>query len=157
MTDQDYQTEQELRAQTRERGAAKGPALILADFYEQHGQPSRAWLWRQPLRVHAQRSAADLVIRDPEWQRKVMMWLLSHVISLANIARAFRRSVTAYDVEVKICEAANMERHHPTMAATLRLQAAGALPGRFTRGTFELGEAPPESWPVTRAPNRRAL
>ena len=149
MTDQDYQLEQDLRAQTRVKGA-KEAALILADFYEQHGQPSRAMLWRRSTRVYDQRKAgADLVVQDPKWQRKVVMWLLCHVTSLAAVARAFRLTVRYHEVETKICEAANAERHCPTMVATLRLQAAGALPRPFERGGFTLGEVPPESWPIT--------
>lgn len=159
MTDRDYQFEQDLRAQTRAKGA-KEAALILADFYEQHGQPSRAMLWRRLVRVHAQRCPADLVIQDLKWQRKVLMWLLGHTTSQAQIARAFKSSASwtrelIQEVEIKICEAANMERHRPTMAATLRLQAAGALPRPFERGAFALGNAPPENWPITRTPDER--
>lgn len=151
MNDRDYQCEQELRALTYVKGA-KEAASILADFYEQHGQPSRAMLWRRVTRV--QRRAADLVVQDPKWQRKVMMWLLGNVARQTVVARAFRLSQTwaktlTRDVERRICEVANAERHHPTMAATLRLQTAGALPKSFERGAFRLGEVPPESWPVT--------
>jgi hypothetical protein len=154
MTDHDYQLEQGLRAQTREKGAGE-VALVLADFYEERGQPSRAMLWRRSTRVHAQRRAADLICQDPRWRRKVMMWLLGHVTSQTKVARAFKSSdswarVLIREVELKICEAANVERHHPTMTATLRLQAAGALPKPFERGAFELGEVPPESWPARR-------
>lgn len=153
MTESDYQCEQELRAQTRTKGA-KETAIVLADFYEQHGQPSRALLWRRSTRVHAQKVAADLVIQDPKWQRKVMMWLLGNVTSQVVVARAFRSSKTwaktlNRDVARKICAAANEERHHPTMAATLRLQAAGALPKPFECGPFKLGELPPDNWPNT--------
>jgi len=154
VTDHDYRLEQDLRALTRVKGA-KEAALILADFYEQRGQPSRAMLWRRSARVYAQRKAgADLIVQDPKWQRKVVMWLLCHVTSLAAVARAFRLSAPWHEVESKICEAANAERHCPTMVATLRLQAAGALPKQFVPAAFELGELPPESWPITRAKDR---
>ncbi len=148
MTDRDYQHEQELRALTRVKGA-KEAALVLADFYEQHGQPSRAMLWR------AQRRSADLVVQDPKWRRHAMIWLLSHVASQTVISRAFRISKSSVQTwksatERRICEVANEERHHPTMAATRRLQAAGALPKPFEPGAFKLGEVPPESWPLTR-------
>jgi len=152
MTAQDYQYEQYLRAQTREKGA-RDAAQILADFYEQLGQPSRAALWRGATRVYARRKVpADLVVQDPQWQRKVMMWLLGHVTSYANVSRAFRSTYLGHDVEQKICSTANDERHHPTMAATLRLQAAGALPKPYVQGSFTLGECPPDHWPHTRLP-----
>lgn len=84
------------------------------------------------------------------------MWMLGHVTSQEVVSRLFRssRSWTGSmirEVEREICETANAERHHPTMTATLRLQAAGALPGSYERGAFELGEVPPQGWPVTRA------
>ncbi len=153
MTECDYQHEQDLRSQTRMKGA-KDAAQILADFYEQLGQPSRAMLWRRTVRVHAQRRPADLIVQDPKWQRKVMMWLLGHVTSQAAVASAFRSSkrctkTLIREIESKICAAANVERHYPTMAATLRLQATRALPRPFEQGAFELGEVPPESWPIT--------
>jgi hypothetical protein len=92
-----------------------------------------------------------------------MMWLLSHFTSrrsprfgFVEIGQLFESSPSwartlIREVETKICEDANVERHNPTLAATRRLQAVGALPGRFERGAFELGEEPPESWPVTRS------
>lgn len=153
MTDLDFQLEQELRAQTRERGPREA-ARVLADFYEQRGQPSRAALWRCNARVHAQREPADLIIRDKSWRRKVAMWLAAHVSSQAAVARAFRSSSSwtntlIEEVETTICEAANAERHHPTMAATVRLQVAGALPRPYERGPFLFGDPPPENWPAT--------
>jgi len=145
------------------KGARKA-ASILADFYEQHGQPSRAALWRSDMRVHAQKHPADLVVQDSGWRdsrRKVAMWLASHMTSQAVVGRAFRSSASRtqrmiHEVERKICEAANAERHWPTMAATQRLQAIGALPPQFDRGTFELGETPPESWPATAGTSRKS-
>jgi hypothetical protein len=160
MTESDYQLEQDLRAQTREKGA-RVAASILADFYEQHGQPSRGALWRRDMRVHAQRKhPADLVVQDSNWRRKVAMWLAGHMTSQAIVGRHFRSSASwtrtlIHEVECKICEAANAERHWPTMVATQRLQAVGALPPQFDRGVFELGEAPPESWPITVAKSRK--
>lgn len=153
MTERDYQLEQDLRAQTRVKGA-RVAASILADFYEQHGQPSRAALWRRCMRVHAQRKPADLVVQDSSWRRKVAMWLAGHMTSQTIVGRHFRSSASwtrtlIHEVERKICEAANAERHWPTMVATQRLQAVGALPPSFDRGVFELGEVPPENWPVT--------
>lgn len=159
MTEHDYKCEKRLRRLVSERGSLED-ARILADFYEQHGQLSRAKLWRDTRRVNGRAAnAADLVVQDPKWRRKVMMWLVGHVESQAAVARAFKSSPSwarslISEVEHKICAAANAERHRPTMGATRRLQAAGALPKQFERGTFELGEIPPESWPATtkRAP-----
>lgn len=151
MTADDYQLEQDLRARTREKGA-HAAAAILADFYEQRGQLSRTLRWRQSWRVHAQRRPADLIAQDLRGHRQALMWLLSNSVSQAAVARLFRSSVSRTstlirNIERGICIEANEERHYPTMAATLRLQAVGALPPRFERGTFELGDVPPESWP----------
>jgi hypothetical protein len=159
VTDHDYQREKDLRLNVRKRGSPED-ANVLADFYEQQGQPSRARLWRDARRVCGRAgNAADLVVQDPKWRRKVMMWLVGHVESYAAVARAFKSSSSwtrtlIREVEIKICEAANAERHNPTMPATLRLQAERALPGRFERSAFELGEMPPESWPATHQSSR---
>ena len=82
------------------------------------------------------------------------MWLLGQITSQTVVARAFKSSSSwartlIREVETRICTVANEERHCPTMAATLRLQAVGALPKPFERGTFKLGALPPESWPAT--------
>lgn len=161
MTESDYQLEQDLRAQTRVKGAREG-AKVLADFYEQRGQPSRAVLWRRVMRVHAQRRPADLVVQDLSWRRKVAIWLAGHMTSQTVVGRHFRSSaswtrVVIQEVERKICEAANTERHRPTMIATQRLQAVGALPPPFARGAFVLGEVPPESWPVVADKSRKRI
>lgn len=149
MTEGDYQREMDLRGQA----SSKEAAAVLADFYEEHGQPSRAMLWRQP-RHPKRKIPADLVIHDPKQRRKAMMWLLHHVADTRTIASAFRSSrswtlTLVAEIEKAICEAANVERHCPTMAATQRLQAVGALPPRFDRGSFALGEIPPDDWPAT--------
>jgi hypothetical protein len=77
----------------------------------------------------------------------------------AVVAKAFRLSPSwaltlIREFERKICEAANEERHHPTLAATRRLQEAGALPKPYFRGVFWLGDEPPKSWPVTLRRNK---
>lgn len=153
MTDLDYQLERDLRTLTKTEGSQE-TAHVLADFYEMHGQPSRARLWRETRLISRHRPPADFLVRDPIWRRKVMMWLLGNIQSQAAVARAFKSSaswtrVLIDQVKTKICEAANAERHHPTMSATLRLQAAGALPPSFEPGPFELGDVPPDEWPVT--------
>ncbi len=153
MRDDDYLREQGLRALTHAKGAREA-ADVLADFYEQCGQPSRAKLWRDMRIRPRKRNPADLINQDPKWRRKVMIWLLGHVAPRSTVARAFRSSpemvrIRSREVEQRICEVANAERHHPTMAATLRLQAAGALLAPFEQRAFELGTPPPESWPVT--------
>ena len=153
MTESDYEREQALRAQTRAKGA-RVAARILADYYEQHGQPSRAALWRRDERVHAQKCPADLIVQNKQRRRQVAMWLAGNIASQAAIARAFRTSPSwtrtlIAEIENQICDAANAERHCPTMVATQRLQAAGALPRPYERGAFELGELPPDNWPMT--------
>jgi hypothetical protein len=154
VTEHAYQRERALRLLVKE-GGLQEDARVLADFYEHDGQLSRAKLWRDTRRVGGRAThAADLIVRDFKWRRKVMMWLVGHVEGYATVARAFKSSPSwtgalIHEVERKICETANAERHHPTMAATLRLQAARALPRRFERGIFKLGEPPPESWPAT--------
>ena len=161
MNESDYRCEQALRALTRSKaGGAREAALVLADFYDERGQPSRAQLWRRPRPTHAQRLPADDLNRNQRDRRKTVMWLIEHVLSVSAIASAFRSSLTwtralIYQVEAKIRAAANEERHHPTMAATQRLQAAGALPSSYARGTFVFGEEPPESWPITRPREKR--
>jgi hypothetical protein len=157
VTEGDRRSEQQLRAQVKVTGGDHAAhCAVLADFYEQNGQPSRAVLWRtKSLLKGAAAPPADLVVRDPKWRRKVMMWLVGHVTGHAAVARAFKSSPSwtgalIRDVTRKICLAANAERHYPTLAATRRLQAAGALPKPFEWEPFELGEVPPESWPVTR-------
>ena len=159
MTPLDHQHEQLLRAQVK----TKDPAAeaILADFYEEREQPPRAALWRNQRRFHgAHAPPADLLVHDPKWRRKVMIWLVGHVIGPAAAARAFKsshnRTLLEHAVTAKICLAANVERHRPTLAATQRLQAAGALQKPFEWKAFELGEVPPESWPVTRTAQQKA-
>jgi hypothetical protein len=154
VTDHDYRRERELRLLVGTSGSRED-ARVLADFYEQHGQLSRAKLWRTERRINKRAgNAADLLVKDPKWRRKVMMWLLGHVTTQAHVASVFRSSPSwaralIREVEVRVCDAANEERHHPTMAATLRLQAVGALPAPYVRGAFVLGYPPPESWPTT--------
>jgi hypothetical protein len=162
VTDHDRQLEQQLRAQAKvsQKAGRQAAARVLADFYEERGQPSRAELWRDERRLHGGVwHAADLIKGDSSHRRQVMMWLLGHVISKAEIARLFRFSpswtqVLIKEIEAEICSAANWARHHPTKA-TERLQAVGALPPRFDRGTFELGEEPPQTWPITREEEAR--
>ena len=127
---------------------------MLADFYEVQGQLSRAILWRDWADLRRRRNTADdLLGHDPQHKRRVMMWLLRHVVSRAEVARLFRSSPSwaramIAAVESEICAAANRERHQPTLAATQRLQAAGALPKPFAQGAFRLGEEPPDDWPT---------
>lgn len=154
MTDGDYQLEQALRAQTRQKNP-QAAARVLADFYEQRGQPSRATLWRKGVLVRARaKFPAEQVIQDERWQRKVAMWLAGYDASHAVVGEAFRSTkdwvrVMIRQVEGRIYAAANTERFHPTMTATRRLLAVGALPF-YEIGGLKLGELPPESWPVTR-------
>lgn len=157
MTNPEYHQEQLLRAlMVKERSAAV--ASVLADFYEQRQQLTRAKMWRDAAnaRDELRRRVPDLTAQSVQYHRKSLMWLLAHCTKIIDVARLFKSSpswasVLIHEVETQICEAANMERHHPTLAATRRLQIARALPPPYGRGVFRLGETPPESWPLTRA------
>ena len=137
MTDLDRQLEQQLRAQAKapKTKGGRAAAHILADFYEERGQPSRANLWRDEKRTHGKVwHAADLISWDTRWRHMVMMWLLGHVMSQAEVARHFNASRSGTrdlirEVKTAIVEAANAERHHPTLKATLRLQVYGRFTG----------------------------
>jgi hypothetical protein len=155
MNDHDRRLEEKLRAQTGGWGSTapkrRDARSVLADFYESRGQLSRAALWREE---DPGRSPRDNLVPDSKCRRHMVMWLLSNSVPHEAVAKAFRLSPSwaralIRAVESKICEAANEERHHPTLAATRRLQEAGALPKPYLRGVFWLGDEPPESWPVT--------
>jgi len=157
MTDEDYKLEHELRALARERDATDACA-ILADFYEQRGQLSRAVLWRSRLAVLHAMPADQHMRRDPMARRDAMAWLLAHLLELKGVARVLRVNDQARlrwdvgNVEDKVHLAAAKECIHPTLAATQRLQAAGALPvlDRTQIGDQMLSDATaPESWPIT--------
>lgn len=171
----------EVEQSLRERALTKNSAdqcaaiLILADFYEYHGQPSRAALWREQLlempkrpieRRHALlEEIPDLRTRAHrqrafDSRRNQMMWLLrKQGVSVRKVGEAFGLSPTRIEQLVAaedrlICLHAKGEQLWPTLKATERLIAAGALTGdRPTRAGhqelwFDLRELPPDDWPA---------
>lgn len=191
--------EEELRAiARREHGAdhfTNGGTAILADFYEHHGQPTRATLWREHERLMELGAARgfppDLMLKknslspvDP--RRNAMIWLLDGVqkhLETIDLMAAMRFPIkfSAYfkltyptirtivkQRDRVIWEAAVAECNFPTMRATQRLAAIGALPmptpgvksdAPWRRATAERFlsdvELPPDTWPVTDADVRR--
>lgn len=148
---------------------------ILADFYEQHGQPSRAALWRAHLVAESKRPIArrhalleqipDLLTRLHRPQafdcrRSQMVWLLRKQGGIVRkIGSAFGFSATRVEQIValedrRINVHARDEQLRPTLKATERLVAAGALPGdrpcRAGRQElwFDLCDLPPDDWPT---------
>lgn len=164
----DIELEQLLRTQaldSAKRTERKAAIAILADFYEQHGQPSRAALWREQLSGNPTR-VPDLLTRPhrpqgTDCRRSQMIWLLrKQGTSVRKVARAFDLSGTRVEQIValedrRIRMHARNEQLHPTLKATERLVAAGALSGdRPTRrghqeSWFDLCEDElPEDWPA---------
>lgn len=143
---------------------------ILADYYEQSGQFSRALLWRELLVVAANRHALleeipDLLTRpnkpkEFDCRRNQMMWLLrKQGESVRKVGAAFALSATRVEQIValedrRINMYAKKEQLWPTLKATERLIAAGALdgdrPNRSGRQEpwFDLCDLPPDDWPT---------
>jgi hypothetical protein len=157
VTEREYQLEQELRALANTSNGFGVPEgrLVLADFYERHGQLSRASLWRASSRSI---TPADQCVA-PTSHRKVMVWLMRcHSWDPKTVVRVLRSTETWVgrannEIEEKVHQAANMELFSPTLAATQRLRAAGALPlwtfGKLRSRLLDVF-LPPDSWPVTR-------
>ena len=153
---------------TKGAGAARKAAIaILADFYEEHGQLSRAVLWRAQLDPHgARREVPDLLTRPhrpqaADCRRNQMIWLLrKQGASVRKVATAFALSATRVEQIValedrRIGMHAMHEQLRPTLKATERLVAIGALSGdRPTRHGhqerwFDLDvDEPPQDWPA---------
>jgi hypothetical protein len=158
---------------------------ILADYYEQHGQPSRAALWRELLspsartkRRYVLMEVPDLLTRPPapiagsirhtpqrsqtpDCRRNQMIWLLrTQGLSVRKTAKAIGISPTRVEQIValenrRLGAHAKAEQLRPTLKATERLVAVGALSGdRPTRyghreRWFDLDvEEPPQDWPA---------
>lgn len=148
---------------------------ILADYYEQHGQSSRAALWREQLvdlkkrpadRQHALlEEIPDLLTRPYgpktfDHRRSQMVWLLrKQGVSVRKVGTAFGLSPTRVEQIVALEDRhinahAKDEQLWPTLKATERLLAVGALGGdRPTRRGrqepwFDLCELPPDDWPA---------
>lgn len=139
--------------------------LVLADFYEEHGQPTRAELWRAFVRIEAERGGHPLVPPDlraiskrspfskTDQRRNAMIALLSGVTTAAKISRAFQLSSERIrQIIHKYRRIARWndddEQKHVTMMATHRLTAAGAL-GRPDDGGIDFDDIPPDTWPAT--------
>ena len=134
--------EEELRAAA---GAEDGAIAVLADFYEQNGQPSRAALWRDPTRARQGLFSAppDFLLMsnsDIDPRRNAMIWLLLNVIQETDNATITRRWLAALfglsssrlgqigsGRDRLIRAAALIECRKPTMRATQRLLLAGAI------------------------------
>jgi len=165
----DLELELDLRAQALDatkRADRKAAIAILADFYEEHGQLSRAALWRTQLVPNgARREVPDLLTRHrpqaSDCRRNPMIWLLrKQGASVRKVAAAFDLSATRVEqiVEIedlRICTLAKNEQLRPTLKATERLVAIGALSGdRPTRyghqeRWFDLDvDEPPQDWPA---------
>jgi hypothetical protein len=139
---------------------------VLADYYEECGQSSRAVLWRWQLDAkNSWREIPDLLTRPHRSQaadcrRNQMIWLLrKQGASVRKVGSAFDISATRVEQIVKIEDDriqvyARNEQLRPTLKATERLIAAGALPGeRPTRAGVqerwvELDDVPPDDWPA---------
>lgn len=140
---------------------ARVAAMVLADYYEQSGQLTRAQMWRRAMGfVPNEPSGCSLGIPDlhvvmpptttQDPRRNMMIWILHHVVSRRALAKLFGVSLTRAvqvidDGEWRVIAHARREARLPTMAATVRLIAAGAIDSRF-----ELGEPPPDDWPCTK-------
>jgi hypothetical protein len=162
-----YEDEEKLRKSALTSVEA---AIVLADYYEEHGQPSRARMWRQAKGLlpgvpsgcslgipdlHITRSPTSK--QDP--RRNAMIWLLHHVASRRSLAKMFGVSLTRIvqiiaDAEKRVRSNAIHEARSPTLAATARLRSAGALNdlGYCYRDS---NVPPPEGWPRTRPHEKR--
>lgn len=151
--------EAELRKQAVVSDSARE---ILADYYEESGQLSRAAMWRDPERprgVDPDLNVPDKSSCAEDSRRAAMIWLLQHVMSERTIAKAFdisgtrvRQILHRLDRDIRAIE--KTERLRPTMAATQRLSAAGALLPRGTR-MLGFGEELPADWPANRRSRRQ--
>lgn len=158
-----YEDEERLRKSAL---TSVADAIVLADYYEVHGQPTRAWMWRKEKGlVPGEPSGCSLGIPDlhttmastskQDPRRNAMIWLLHHVVSRRSLAKMFGISLTRVvqiiaDAEKRARSNMIHEARRPTLAATTRLLSAGALRdlGYWYRDT---GAPPPEDWPRSRS------
>lgn len=137
MNEADFATESRLRQAARE--AQPDATAVLADFYEQRGQLSRAALWRRPERDERTEGERDRTCVkasaypspvDP--RRDAMIWVLCLVnLPFATIGEAFKLSASrirevANRVDREIYFAARSERLKSDFVFC-RLRAAGAI------------------------------
>lgn len=181
MNEDDIATEARLRRAARE--SHPGATAVLADFYEERGQQSRAALWRRPDRDEKtdgerDRTCIKTITRlspiDP--RRDAMIWLLCIAgLPLPSIGQAFklcksrvRGIANRIDREVYLAARAESMKTEPVAR---RLRAVGAiltLPDaaavhlmwqareeRERRQRILRVELPPDSWPYTRPHEER--
>jgi hypothetical protein len=160
-------TEEELRAQALDKKDPnnRDAIAVLVDFYEQRGQLSRAALWRKALYPHYVREIPDLLTQQPRLsavdnRRNQMIWLLrTQGLQARAVGDAFDLSVERVrQIIIREDHGINFhsrnEQLHPTMKATERLIAAGALPGDrptppgCSERWFSFVDEPPEDWPA---------
>ena len=171
--------ELELELRARALDASKGAIkerlatiAILADYYEHHGQPSRATLWRvqldpdkDPEPRYVPHDVPDLLTRqrrfqDPDPRRNQMIWLLRKLdLSVRVVAAAFDLSATRIAQIValedrRISMHAKKEQLRPTLKATERPRGCWGAAWRSAvdLGSGRLGsisrEESPEDWPA---------
>lgn len=168
-----FEPELELRTHALDtkssRGDRRGAIAVLADFYEERGQLTRAALWRELLSSKGSSATVndvpDLLTRPhrspaPDCRRNQMIWLLrKQGASVRKVGSAFGLSATRVEQIVAVEDRrinvhARNEQLRPTLAATKRLVAVGALPAdqptRHGRQEpwFDLCEEPPGDWPA---------
>lgn len=137
MTDEDFATEVRLRHDAI--GAQPGAVDVLADFYEERGQLSRAALWRHPNRNKKTYGERDRTCVEKlshtspvDPRRDAMIWILCLTdLPFAAIGKAFKLSVSrvrevANRIDREIYFAARAERLQ-TDPAIRRLRAARAI------------------------------
>lgn len=185
-TIQHFEPELELRTDALDakssRGERRAAIAVLADYYEEHGQLSRAGLWRELLSAKGERPSTvfatvlnevpDLLTRPhrpqaSDCRRNQMIWLLrKQGASVRKVGVAFGLSGTRVEQIVsledrRINEHARKEQLKPSLAATERLIAAGALPAdQPTRPGrqepwFDFCDEPPENWPAEHKRRRK--
>lgn len=175
MTSDDLAAEIQLRRDALDE--QPGATDVLADFYEERGQQSRAAMWRRPDRDEKtngerDRTCVKTVARpspvDP--RRDAMIWILCLTgLSFTAVGNAFQLSVTrvsqiANRIDREVYLAARAARLNMD-SVTRRLRAAGAVldppaaeavhlmwqprEERERRARTLRVEIPPASWPYT--------
>lgn len=160
MTEDDLNREAQLRADAETDVDASG---VVADFYEERGQLTRAKMWRtEPYRLLATEDGEsllppDLFAETSHWtrfdpRRNLMMWVTHFTVTLSSLARHFgisrERCRQIIDKQWReIALESSREALFPKTPATRRLVRVGALTPFDAK---KRGEMPPDTWPVTR-------
>jgi len=116
----DFDKELALRKDAQTSPAA---AQVLADFYEECGQPTRAKMWRRPISNGSKGTTPDLVAKRSPWskvdpRRDALVWLLRNVLKTAELAKLFGISSTrvtriADKEQESVCFGSYVERRDP--------------------------------------------